>query len=195
MPRYFCLHCADRLGHDNPRTVSNLLYVCRSTYQDCWRIFYGKAVLEIAPLCLPGHLTSDLTGSVDQSHLLEYAFLPENAKTIDPHRLRVDPQWKWHITALWTLRNLNPQEIHISAPMTEYLDLRHRHRPSAYQPMHQPDTITRIRAIYDQEIWATHASLQPESGKVELVASATTRSRCRPATGGLPGITMHSPWI
>jgi hypothetical protein len=75
MARHYCLHCADRLGYDDPRTVSNLLYVCRSTYQDCWRIFYGKAVLEIAPIRLPGHLTSDLTGSVDQNHLLlERAF-------------------------------------------------------------------------------------------------------------------------
>src|SRR5436305_3699786 len=75
MARLYCLHCADRLEHDDPRTVSNLLYVCRSTYQDCWRIFYSKAVLEIAPIRLPGHLVSDLTGSVDQNYLLlERAF-------------------------------------------------------------------------------------------------------------------------
>jgi hypothetical protein len=188
MARLYCLHCADRLEHDDPRTVSNLLYVCRSTYQDCWRIFYSKAVLEIAPLRLPGHLISDLTGSVDQNYLLlerafdaEYAFLPKNAKAL------IHTAYVWThdgngistetLTALlrWTLRNLNPQEIHISAPVTEYLDLRHRYRRSTHQLTHQPDAITRIRAICDQEIWATHASLQPESGKLELVASGTRR--------------------
>jgi hypothetical protein len=188
MARHYCLHCADRLGYDDPRTVPSLLYVCRSTYQDCWRIFYGKAVLEIAPIRLPGHLTSDLTGSVDQNYLLlerafdaEYAFLPKNAKAL------IHTAYVWThdgngistetLTALlrWTLRNLNPQEIHISAPVTEYLDLRHRYRRSAHQLTHQPDAITRIRDICDQEIWATHASLQAESGKLELVASATRR--------------------
>jgi hypothetical protein len=186
MARHYCLHCADRLEHDDPRTVSSLLYVCRSTYQDCLRIFYGKAVLEIAPIRLPGHLTSDLTGSVDQNYLLEqafdaeYAFLPKSAKAL------IHTAYVWThdgngistetLTTLlrWTLRNLNPQEIHISAPVAEYLDLRHRYRRSAHQ-LRQPDTITRIRNICDQEIWATHASLQPESGKLELVASATKR--------------------
>lgn len=189
MARQYCLHCADRLGHDDPRTVSNLLYVCRSMHQDCSPIFYGKAVLEIAPIRLPLHLTSDDTGSTDQSynffaHALEaeYAFLPADVRTL------IHTAYVWThdgsgisaetFTALlkWILRNLNPQEIHISAPVTEYLDLRHRYRRTANgQLARQPDADTRIRAICDQEIWATHASLQPESGKVELAASATRR--------------------
>jgi hypothetical protein len=150
MARHYCLHCADRLGHDDPRTVSSLLYVCRSMYQDCWRIFYGKAVLEIAPLRLPGHLIPDLASLVDQNYSLleraldaEYAFLPENAKTL------IHTAYVWThngngistetLTALlrWTLRNLNPQEIHISAAVTKYLDLKHRHGRSAHQLTHQ----------------------------------------------------------
>jgi hypothetical protein len=151
MARQYCLYCADRLGHDDPRTVPSLLYVCRSTYQDCFPIFYAKAILEIAPIRFPGHLTSDLIGSADQNYLLlacafdaEYAFLPAKARTL------IHTAYVWThdgtgmstetCTALlrWIFRNLNPQEIHISA---------------------------------------AHASLQPESGKLELVASAT---RCIP---------------
>src|SRR3954469_24434918 len=59
MARPYCLYCAASLDHDHPRMVPSLLYVCRSTYHDCPPIFYGKAVLEIAPIRLPGHLTSD----------------------------------------------------------------------------------------------------------------------------------------
>ena len=188
MARHYCLHCADRLGYDDPRTVSSLLYVCRSMYQDCSPIFYGKAVLEIAPIRLPRHQTSDLAGPVDQNDLLlarafdaEYAFLSAHFRSL------IHTAYVWThdgngistetFTALlrWILRNLNPQEIHISAPVTEYLDLRHRYRRTANQLAHQPEAVTRIRAICDQEIWATHASLQPESGKVELAASAMRR--------------------
>jgi hypothetical protein len=188
MARQYCLHCADRLEHDDLRTVSSLLYVCRSTHQDCSPIFYSKAILEIAPLRLPGHLTSDPTGSADQTCLLlgrafdaEYAFLPAHTKRM------IHTAYVWThdgngistgaFTALlrWILCNLNPHEIHVSAPVTEYLDLRHRYRRSAHQLTHHPDTVNRIRAICDQEIWAAHASLQPESGKLELVESTTKR--------------------
>jgi hypothetical protein len=188
MARQYCLHCADRLEKDDPRTVSSLLYVCRSTYRDCFPIFYSKAVLEIAPIRLPGHLISDLTDSADQNYLLlarafdaEYSSLPAHTKQL------IHTAYVWThdgngistetFTALlrWVLRNLNPQEIHISAPVAEYLDLRNRYRRSAHQLTHHPDTVTRIRAICDQEIWATHASLQPDSGKLELVASATSQ--------------------
>lgn len=130
MARHHCLYCADRLGYDEPRTVSNLLYVCRSTYQDCCPILYSKAILEIAPIRLPGHLTADLpAGSADQNH--------------------------------------------ISAPVTQYFYLRQRYGRSRLQLTHNRDAVATLRAICDQEIWATRASLQPESGKLELAASAT----------------------
>jgi hypothetical protein len=89
MARQYCLHCADRLEHNDLRTVSSLLYVCRSTYRDCSPIFYAKAILEITPIRLPGHLTSNLTGPAEQNyHLLarafdnEYSFLPAHVKKL-----------------------------------------------------------------------------------------------------------------
>src|SRR5256885_17025059 len=70
MARHYCLHCADRLGHDDPRVVPSLLYVCWSMYHDCSPIIYGKAILEIAPIRLPGHMTSDVAGSAYQNYHL-----------------------------------------------------------------------------------------------------------------------------
>lgn len=188
MARQCCLHCADRLEHNDLRTVCSLLYVCRSTYRDCFPIFYAKAILEIAPIRLPGHLTADLSGPAEQSyHLLarafdkEYSFLPAHVKKL------IHTAYVWThdgsgistetFTALlrWVLRNLNLQEIHVSAPVTDYLDLRHRYKRSPLRMTHRPDTVAKIRSICDQEIWAAHASLQPESGKLELVESATRR--------------------
>jgi hypothetical protein len=180
MARQYCLHCADRLEHNDVRTVSSLLYVCRSTYRDSYPIFYAKAILEISPIRLLGPLTSTLTGSAEQNyHLLarafdnEYSFLPVQAKRL------IHTAYVWThdssgistatFTALlrWVLRNLNPEEIHVSAPVVEYLDLRHRHRRSLFPLTHSPDTVAKVRSICDQEI--------RESGKFEFAESATRR--------------------
>lgn len=156
-------------------------------YEDCSSIFYSKAILEIAPLRLPGRLTSNLPGSADENYLVlacaldvEFDFLPTEYKK----RIHTAYIWTHDGTGIsietfrallkWILRSLNPHEIHVSAPVTEYLGNRRKHRGPPHLAKHQIETVAEIRAICDQEIWAAHASLQPDSGKLELGSPETT---------------------
>lgn len=187
MARQYCLHCADRLEHDFPRKTPSVMYVCKAMYEDCSTIFYSKATLEIAPLRLPGRLTSNLSGSAEENYLLlscaldvEYRFVPAVFRTM----IHTAYVWTHDGTGIsketfrallkWILRNLNPQEIQISAPVTDYLGKRRKHRGPPHFLRHQAETVAEIRAICDQEIWAAHATVQPDSGKLELGHTYTT---------------------
>ena len=173
--------------------MPSLLFVCRSTYVDCSTIFYSKAILEIAPLRLAGRLTSDLPSGEEEPRSAEDNYLLL-AKALDKEYKFVSTEFKRtiHTTYMWThdgtglshetfratlkwiLRNLNPKEVHVSAPVTEYLGKRKRRRGPLNIAKHQAETVAEIKAICEQEIWAAHATLQPESGKLDLDGTETT---------------------
>ena len=162
-------------------------------YSDCSSIFYSKAILEIAPLRLPGRLTSNLPSveeeprSAEENYILlacaldtEYKFVPDAFKKmiyttyIWTHDGTGISHETFRATLKWILRNLNPKEVHVSAPVTEYLGKRRKRRGPPHLVKHRVETVAEIKTICDQEIWAAHASLQPDSGKLELGHKETT---------------------